>query len=47
MKKSPSGDVVEVVCKCTEAEKAPTKPKAFIHWVANPVTVDVRLYSAL
>ncbi|XP_972452.2 probable glutamine--tRNA ligase [Tribolium castaneum] len=47
VRKNGSGQVVAVVCKCTEVEKAETKPKAFIHWVCEPIEVEVRLYSTL
>ncbi|CAH1124908.1 unnamed protein product [Ceutorhynchus assimilis] len=47
IRKDASGEVSEVVCECIEAEKAPSKPKAFIHWVADPVQIEVRLYSSL
>ncbi|XP_066256196.1 probable glutamine--tRNA ligase isoform X1 [Euwallacea similis] len=47
VKKLPSGEVAEVVCKCSETEKGTVKPKAFIHWVADPIEIEVRLYSAL
>jgi len=41
-----AGDVVEVKVKTTPIEEA-SKPKAFIHWVADPVVVEVRMYSRL
>nr|CAH7724021.1 unnamed protein product [Callosobruchus chinensis] len=40
-------DISEVVCKCIEVEKAASKPKAFIHWVSEPMEVEIRLYSPL
>lgn len=45
--KNKQGDVVEVVCNCTAVEKAATKPKAFIHWVSDPVSVEIRSYASL
>ncbi|KAL1518260.1 hypothetical protein ABEB36_001908 [Hypothenemus hampei] len=47
VKKSSSGEVTEVVCKCTNVEKIAIKPKAFIHWVSDPLEVEVHLYSSL
>ena len=47
IKKDSSGDVIGVVCTCTEVDKVATKPKAFIHWVSEPVEIEVRLYSTL
>lgn len=44
--KDNSGAVVEVKCTCEKAETA-EKPKAFIHWVSNPVEIEVRLYERL
>ncbi|XP_053599968.1 probable glutamine--tRNA ligase isoform X2 [Plodia interpunctella] len=44
--KSSSGNVTEVECTAEPAETA-EKPKAFIHWVSEPVTVEVRLYEPL
>ncbi|XP_018321303.1 probable glutamine--tRNA ligase [Agrilus planipennis] len=42
------GDWVEkVICKCTEVDKVTSKPKAFIHWVSNPINIEVRLYKPL
>ncbi|VEN41917.1 unnamed protein product [Callosobruchus maculatus] len=40
-------DISEVVCKCIEVDKAASKPKAFIHWVSEPMEVEIRLYSPL
>ena len=40
------GDVVEITVKTVPVEKA-AKPKAFIHWVADPMAVEVRMYSRL
>lgn len=41
------GKVAEVVCKCKEVDKVETKPKAFIHWVSNPLPVEIRIYDTL
>jgi len=41
-----NGEVVEIKVKTTSIEQAP-KPKAFIHWVAAPVPVTVRMYGRL
>eukprot|EP00090_Calanus_glacialis_P010226 TRINITY_DN1860_c0_g1_i1.p1 TRINITY_DN1860_c0_g1~~TRINITY_DN1860_c0_g1_i1.p1 ORF type:complete len:776 (-),score=331.18 TRINITY_DN1860_c0_g1_i1:62-2389(-) len=41
-----NGEVVEVKVKTTPIEEA-AKPKAFIHWVAAPVPVEVRMYGRL
>merc|ERR1712096_352788 len=40
------GEVVEIKVKTTSIEQA-AKPKAFIHWVAAPVPVTVRMYGRL
>merc|ERR1712059_134382 len=40
------GQVVELKVKVVSVDSVP-KPKAFIHWVANPVEVEVRMYSRL
>lgn len=47
VKKDASNQVSEVVCQCIEVEKAPVKPKAFIHWISDPEVVEIRLYSSL
>merc|ERR1711976_916282 len=39
-------EVTELKVKATPVEAAP-KPKAFIHWVADGVGVEVRMYSRL
>ncbi|KAJ2950521.1 hypothetical protein O0L34_g8765 [Tuta absoluta] len=44
--KDSTGKVSEVECTAEKAEAA-DKPKAFIHWVSEPVTVQVRLYDPL
>ncbi len=40
------GAVEELEVTCTPASDA-AKPKAFIHWVARPITCEVRLYDRL
>lgn len=44
--KNSTGQVQELECTCETTDKA-EKPKAFIHWVAKPLPVEVRLYEAL
>lgn len=41
-----SGKIVEIECTAESTDSA-EKPKAFIHWVSDPVTVEVRLYEPL
>jgi len=41
-----NGKVVELKVKVVPVDSAP-KPKAFIHWVADPVPVEVRIYNRL
>lgn len=38
--------VTEIIVTAQKADQAP-KPKAFIHWVSQPVECEVRLYDAL
>ncbi|XP_034251658.1 probable glutamine--tRNA ligase [Thrips palmi] len=40
------GDVMELRVTCAPAD-ANNKPKAFIHWVSNPLNLEVRLYERL
>ncbi|KAI8772081.1 glutamine--tRNA ligase [Biomphalaria glabrata] len=40
------GQPVEVVVSCKNASET-SKPKAFIHWVSQPVTCEVRIYDRL
>lgn len=47
VKKTDADEVEEVVCKCVKVEEASVKPKAFIHWVSNPIDIEVRLYKPL
>lgn len=41
-----SGRVMELEVTCTKSEVA-EKPKAFIHWVSEPLPCEVRLYERL
>ncbi|CAF4936556.1 unnamed protein product [Pieris macdunnoughi] len=41
-----NGKVIEVECTAESTESA-EKPKAFIHWVSQPIAVEVRLYEPL
>ena len=45
-KKNPEGEIIELVVK-GELVNEQNKPKAFIHWVSNPVFAEVRLYEQL
>ena len=47
IKKDSSGEVVELEVKCVSSATSQEKPKAFIHWVSNPIFVEVRLYERL
>lgn len=44
--KNSKGDILELHATC-EASSSVTKPKAFIHWVSNPLHCEVRLYEKL
>ncbi|XP_068453589.1 glutamine--tRNA ligase [Clinocottus analis] len=44
--KDARGKVVELEVTCCSSETA-EKPKAFIHWVSQPLTCEVRLYERL
>jgi glutaminyl-tRNA synthetase len=44
--KDSEGTVVELEVKC-EPTSVGEKPKAFIHWVSQPLKVEVRLYESL
>lgn len=44
--KDNTGKVLELKCTCMKAEET-EKPKAFIHWVSNPIEIEVRLYERL
>ncbi|XP_046978596.1 probable glutamine--tRNA ligase [Vanessa cardui] len=44
--KDTTGKVTELECTAESTESA-DKPKAFIHWVSQPISVEVRLYEPL
>lgn len=44
--KDAQGKVVELQASCCSSEAA-EKPKAFIHWVSQPLVCEVRLYERL
>ncbi|XP_064130624.1 glutamine--tRNA ligase isoform X2 [Loxodonta africana] len=44
--KDPSGCVASLEVTCSRAD-AGEKPKAFIHWVSQPLTCEIRLYDRL
>uniref|UniRef100_A0A8C8AK74 glutamine--tRNA ligase n=1 Tax=Otus sunia TaxID=257818 RepID=A0A8C8AK74_9STRI len=44
--KDASGRVIELEVTCTKSDVA-EKPKAFIHWVSEPLVCEVRLYERL
>lgn len=44
--KDAEGHVTEIIVHATKLTEK-EKPKAFIHWVAKPVTAEVRLYERL
>ncbi|XP_075430580.1 LOW QUALITY PROTEIN: glutamine--tRNA ligase [Ascaphus truei] len=44
--KDGSGKVIELEVTCTKSD-ASDKPKAFIHWVSDPLRCEVRLYDRL
>jgi glutaminyl-tRNA synthetase len=44
--KDSEGNVVELEVKC-EPTSVREKPKAFIHWVSQPLNIEVRLYERL
>ena len=41
------GSVKEIEVEATPVEQMTKKPKAFIHWVCNPIQAEVRLYDRL
>lgn len=47
LEKDKEGNISNIICTCTNVDKINTKPKAFIHWVAQPLTVEVRIYKPL
>eukprot|EP00058_Branchiostoma_floridae_P016232 XP_002601720.1 hypothetical protein BRAFLDRAFT_121196 [Branchiostoma floridae] len=46
MVKDKKGEITELKVKCQQADMA-EKPKAFIHWVSEPVSCEIRLYERL
>ncbi|XP_069684167.1 probable glutamine--tRNA ligase [Periplaneta americana] len=44
--KDSQGNVIELYVKC-EPTSAAEKPKAFIHWVSQPLNIEVRIYERL
>jgi glutaminyl-tRNA synthetase len=44
--KDSEGNVVKLEVKC-EPTSVGEKPKAFIHWVSQPLNIEVRLYERL
>ena len=42
----PCGDIDYLKATCEKVTEE-NKPKAFIHWVSNPVPCEVRLYDRL
>ncbi|TRY62895.1 hypothetical protein TCAL_00369 [Tigriopus californicus] len=45
--KDSGNEVSEVDVEATPVDKITEKPKAFIHWVSNPLEIEVRLYDTL
>ncbi|GJQ79008.1 Aats-gln [Trypoxylus dichotomus] len=45
--KDSTGNISEIRCNCTNTEEVNEKPKAFIHWVSNPIGIEVRIYQRL
>jgi len=41
-----AGSDIEIYATCKKVGEAP-KPKAFIHWVSNPIQIEARLYDRL
>ena len=41
------GSITELEVKATSVENMNKKPKAFIHWVSDPISCEVRLYERL
>ncbi|GCB85259.1 hypothetical protein scyTo_0025902, partial [Scyliorhinus torazame] len=44
--KNKNGKLVELEATCRKSDTA-EKPKAFIHWVSNPLICELRLYERL
>lgn len=40
------GEMTELKARITPLEET-SKPKAFIHWVSNPIPCEVRIYERL
>ena len=40
-------DISEIDVECIPVNEFPKKPKAFIHWVGDPIAIEVRLYGQL
>lgn len=47
IEKDEKGNICNIICTCTNVEQTSVKPKAFIHWVAQPLLVEVRIYKPL
>ncbi|XP_056129518.1 glutamine--tRNA ligase [Lampris incognitus] len=45
--KDTQGKVIELEVSCCSTTDATEKPKAFIHWISNPLVCEVRLYEWL
>lgn len=45
--KNSAGDPAEIDVECFSVDKVDKKPKAFIHWVSDPIKVEVRNYERL
>jgi glutaminyl-tRNA synthetase len=45
--KNSSGQVTEIDVECCSVDKVEKKPKALIHWVSEPIQIEVRLYERL
>ena len=45
--KDGSGQVKEIDAEAISTDKIEDKPKAFIHWVSDPIEIQVRLYERL
>ncbi|KAL0274189.1 UNVERIFIED_CONTAM: hypothetical protein PYX00_006671 [Menopon gallinae] len=41
------GEIVELKVTCEPSTAVSSKPKAFIHWVSNPLSVTIRVYDQL
>ena len=40
-------DISEIDVDCIPVNEVLKKPKAFIHWVGDPIEIEVRLYEQL